>query len=58
MSDKISSLTQVMVGSLTVILAQLGAFYFGDASSDMNKSQDSENIENNVEKEADAGKAA
>ena len=41
MSDKISSLTQVMVGSLTVILAQLGAFYFGDASSDMNKSEDS-----------------
>ena len=43
MSHKISSLTQVMVGSLTVILAQLGAFYFGDASSDMSKSQDSEN---------------
>jgi len=41
MSDKISSLTQVMVGSLTVILAQLGDFYFGDASSDMNKSEDS-----------------
>tara|TARA_Y100000004_G_C8612165_1_gene285175 strand:+ start:137 stop:502 length:366 start_codon:yes stop_codon:yes gene_type:complete len=43
MSDKISSLTQVMVGSLTVILAQLGAFYFGDASSDMTKTQDTDN---------------
>ena len=46
MSDKISSLTQVMVGSLTVILAQLGAFYFGDASSDMNKSEDSKEAPN------------
>ena len=34
---------QVMIGALTVILSQLGAFYFGDSSSDMAKSEDAEN---------------
>ena len=43
MNDKVSSLMQVMIGALTVILSQLGAFYFGDSSSDMAKSEDSEN---------------
>ena len=42
MNDKISSLMQVMIGALTVILSQLGAFYFGDSSSDMAKSEDTE----------------
>lgn len=42
MDDKISSLMQVMIGALTVILSQLGAFYFGDSSSDMAKSEDPE----------------
>ena len=43
MNDKVSSLMQVMIGALTVILSQLGAFYFGDSSSDMAKSEDTEN---------------
>ena len=43
MNDKVSSLMQVMIGALTVILSQLGAFYFGDSSSDMAKSEDAEN---------------
>tara|TARA_R110002020_G_scaffold245223_3_gene458875 strand:- start:1977 stop:2351 length:375 start_codon:yes stop_codon:yes gene_type:complete len=42
MNDKISSLMQVMVGALTVILSQLGAFYFGDSSSDMAKTPEDE----------------
>ncbi len=42
MNDKISSLMQVMVGALTVILSQLGAFYFGDSSSDMAKNSEEE----------------
>tara|TARA_Y100001963_G_scaffold159755_1_gene265048 strand:+ start:2002 stop:2373 length:372 start_codon:yes stop_codon:yes gene_type:complete len=42
MNDKVSSLMQVMIGALTVILSQLGAFYYGDSSSDMAKSEDPE----------------
>jgi len=40
LNDKVSSLMQVMVGALTVILSQLGGFYFGDSSSDMAKSDE------------------
>jgi hypothetical protein len=36
LNDKISSLLQVMIGALTVVLSQLAGFYYGDASSDMN----------------------
>ena len=53
MNDKVSSLMQVMIGALTVILSQLGAFYYGDSSSDMAKSEDPESGPTQFEQRVD-----
>ena len=51
LDDKTSSLLQVTVGALTVLISQIGSFFYGDATSDTsNGNKEEQNKEENAPK--------